>query len=82
MVGSGLFTLLKLECDKIRDAPCEGYLRTLVEGIKPFVVCLGVKVLTTCFPVRPLRSSCVLCRDYRVCFCRWHSISDLCRPRE
>ncbi|KAF3540171.1 hypothetical protein F2Q69_00021567 [Brassica cretica] len=28
-----------------------------VSGIKPFVVLLGVKVLMTCFPVRPLRSS-------------------------
>ncbi|KAL0836196.1 hypothetical protein Bca101_088085 [Brassica carinata] len=46
MVGSGLFTLLKVECDKIRAAPCEGCLLTLVEGIKPFVVRLGVKKLT------------------------------------
>ncbi|WZZ70982.1 hypothetical protein YC2023_082352 [Brassica napus] len=37
MVGSCLFTLLKVECDKIGAAPCEGFLRTLVEGIKPFV---------------------------------------------
>ncbi|KAF2619087.1 hypothetical protein F2Q68_00039756 [Brassica cretica] len=29
----------------------------LFEGIKPFVVRLGVKVLMTCFPARPLRSS-------------------------
>ena len=56
-VGSGLFTLLKVECDKIRTAPCEGCLRTLVEGIKPFVVHLRVKVLMISFPARPLRSS-------------------------
>ena len=42
MVGSGLFTLLKVESDKIRAAPCEGWLRTLVAGIKPFVVRPGV----------------------------------------
>ena len=82
MVGSGLFTLLKVECGKIGAAPWKGLLRTLVEGIKHFVVRFGVKSLTTSFPVRPLRSSCVSCRDYRACFCRWHSISDLCRPRE
>ncbi|KAF2577299.1 hypothetical protein F2Q68_00005249 [Brassica cretica] len=29
----------------------------LVEGIKPFVVRLGIKVLMTSFPARPLRSS-------------------------
>ncbi|KAF3512642.1 hypothetical protein F2Q69_00006712 [Brassica cretica] len=50
MVGSGLFTLLKVECDKIRVAPCEGCLRTLVEGIKHFVVHPGVEILRTCFP--------------------------------
>ncbi|KAF2595019.1 hypothetical protein F2Q70_00043764 [Brassica cretica] len=50
MVGSGMFTLLKSECDKIRAAPCEGYLRTLVEGIKTFVVHPGVEILKTCFP--------------------------------
>ncbi|KAF3527759.1 hypothetical protein DY000_02039792 [Brassica cretica] len=47
MVGSGLFTLLKVECDKIRAAPREGCLLTLVEGIKPFVVRLGVKDLVS-----------------------------------
>ena len=57
MVGSGLFTLLKANCNKIRAVPCEGCLRTLVEGIKPFVVHLGVEILKTCFPVRPLLSS-------------------------
>ena len=65
MVGSGLFVLLKLECDKIRAAPCEGCLRTLVERIKPFVVRPGFEILTTCFPVRPLWSSYVLCRGNR-----------------
>ncbi|WZZ69908.1 hypothetical protein YC2023_081278 [Brassica napus] len=43
--------------EKIGAAPYDGCLRTLVEGIKPFVVRLGVKVLMTCFPARPLRSS-------------------------
>ncbi|WZZ88325.1 hypothetical protein YC2023_116904 [Brassica napus] len=45
-----MFTVLKVECDKIRYAPCEGCLRTLVEGIKSFVVRPGVEILTTCFP--------------------------------
>ncbi|KAF2608813.1 hypothetical protein F2Q68_00044262 [Brassica cretica] len=45
-----------VECDKIRAEPCEGCLRTLVEGIKPFVVHPGVEILKTCFSVRPLRS--------------------------
>ena len=62
MLGSGLFTILKVECDKIRAAPCEGYLRTFVRGIKPFVVRPRVEILTTCFPVRPLRSSYMSCR--------------------
>ena len=74
---SGLPALLRVERDKIGAAPYNGCLLTLVEGIKPFIVRFGVKVLTTCFPVRPLRSSCVSRRDYRSCFCRWHSISDL-----
>ncbi|KAF3512644.1 hypothetical protein F2Q69_00006714 [Brassica cretica] len=39
---------LSSECDKIRDAPCEGCLRTLV--IKPFVVRPGVEILKTFFP--------------------------------
>nr|VDD44638.1 unnamed protein product [Brassica oleracea] len=39
----------------IGAAPYEGCLRTLVEGIKPFVVRLGVKMLTICFPMRHLR---------------------------
>ena len=56
-VVSGLLALLKVERDKIGAAPYDGCLRTLVEGIKPFVVCFGVKVLMTCFPARPLRSS-------------------------
>ncbi|WZZ36518.1 hypothetical protein YC2023_019919 [Brassica napus] len=42
--------------DKIWDAPYDGCLRTLVEGIKRFVVRLGVKVCMTSFPARPLRS--------------------------
>ena len=42
---------------KIGAAPYDGCLRTLVEGIKPFVVRLGVNVLITSFPARPLRSS-------------------------
>ena len=67
MVGSGMLTLLKVECDKIGAAPRKGCLHTLVEGIKPFLVRLGVKVLTTCFSVRPLWSSGVSCRDYRAC---------------
>ena len=57
MVGStGLLTLLKVECDKIRVPPCEGCQRTLVEGIKPFSDRPGVKILKTCFLVRPLQS--------------------------
>ena len=56
-VVSGLRALLKVERDKIGAVPYDGCLRTLVEGIKPFVVRLGVKVLMTCFPARPLRSS-------------------------
>nr|VDD24248.1 unnamed protein product [Brassica oleracea] len=50
MVGSGLFTLLKVECNKIKAAPCEGCLRTLVEGIKPFILRPRVEILPTCFP--------------------------------
>ncbi|WZZ59514.1 hypothetical protein YC2023_059621 [Brassica napus] len=46
-----------LERDKIGAAPYDGCLRTLVEGIKPFIVRLGVKVRMTSFPARPLRSS-------------------------
>ena len=65
MVGSGLFTLLKVERDMIRAVPCEVCLRTLVEGIKPFVVCFGVEIITTYFPVRPIRSSYVSCRGNR-----------------
>ena len=56
-VVSGLFALLRVERDKIGAAPNDGYLRTLVEGIKPFVVRFGVKVLMTYFPARSLRSS-------------------------
>uniref|UniRef100_A0A0D3DKL5 Uncharacterized protein n=1 Tax=Brassica oleracea var. oleracea TaxID=109376 RepID=A0A0D3DKL5_BRAOL len=56
-VVNGLLALLKLERDKIGAAPYDGCLRTLVDGIKPFVVRLGVKVLMTSFPARPLRSS-------------------------
>ena len=48
MVGSGMFTLLKVECDKIWAAPCEGCLQTLVDRIKPFVVRPGVEILTIC----------------------------------
>uniref|UniRef100_A0A0D2ZQA8 Uncharacterized protein n=1 Tax=Brassica oleracea var. oleracea TaxID=109376 RepID=A0A0D2ZQA8_BRAOL len=55
-VVSGLLALLKVELDKIGAAPYDGCLRTLVEGIKPFVVRLGVKVCMTSFPARPLRS--------------------------
>ncbi|WZZ77407.1 hypothetical protein YC2023_097979 [Brassica napus] len=47
----------EFERDKIGSAPYDGCLRTLVEGLKLFVVRLGVKVLMTCFPARPLRSS-------------------------
>ena len=54
---SGLLALLKVERDKIGAAPYDGCLRTLVEGIKPFVVRLGVKVLMTHFSARPLQSS-------------------------
>ena len=53
---SGLLALLKVERGKIGAAPYDGCLRTLVEGIKPFVVRLGVKVCMTSFPARPLRS--------------------------
>ncbi|KAF3583555.1 hypothetical protein F2Q69_00027492 [Brassica cretica] len=42
-VVSGLLALLKVERDKIGAAPYDGCVRTLVEGIKPFVVRLGVK---------------------------------------
>ncbi|CAN6827737.1 unnamed protein product [Brassica oleracea var. botrytis] len=55
-VVSGLLALLKVERDKIGVAPYDSCLRTLVEGIKPFVVRLGVKVCMTSFPARPLRS--------------------------
>uniref|UniRef100_A0A0D3E9Y4 Uncharacterized protein n=1 Tax=Brassica oleracea var. oleracea TaxID=109376 RepID=A0A0D3E9Y4_BRAOL len=44
-VVSGLLALLKVERDKIGAAPYDGCLRTLVEGIKPFVIRLGVKRL-------------------------------------
>ena len=54
---SGLLALLKVEGNKIGAAPYDGCLRTLVEGIKPFVVRLGVNVCMTSFPARPLRSS-------------------------
>ena len=54
---SRLLALLRVECDKIGDVPYDDCLCTLVEGIKHFVVRLGVKVLMTCFPARPLRSS-------------------------
>ena len=54
---NGFLALLKIERDKIGAAPYDGCLRTLVEGIKPFVVRLGVKVLMTSFPVGPLWSS-------------------------
>ena len=54
---SGLLALLKVERDKIGASPYDSCLRTLVEGIKPFVVRLGVKVLMTSFPARLLRSS-------------------------
>uniref|UniRef100_A0A0D3AAY6 Uncharacterized protein n=1 Tax=Brassica oleracea var. oleracea TaxID=109376 RepID=A0A0D3AAY6_BRAOL len=47
-VASGLFALLKVERDKIGAAPYDGCLRTLVEGIKPFVVRLGVKFSAVC----------------------------------
>ena len=56
-VVNGFLALLKIERDKIGAAPYDGCLRTLVEGIKPFVVRLGVKVLMTSFPVGPLWSS-------------------------
>ncbi|KAF3559159.1 hypothetical protein F2Q69_00013090 [Brassica cretica] len=42
-VVSGLLALLRVELDKIGAAPYDGCLRTLVDGIKPFVVRLGVK---------------------------------------
>ena len=54
---SDLLALLRVERDKIRATPYDGCLRTLVERIKPFIVRLGVKVLMTYFPARPLRSS-------------------------
>ncbi|WZY87185.1 hypothetical protein YC2023_033569 [Brassica napus] len=53
-----------MECDQIGAAPYEGCQCTLVKGIKPFVVRSGVKILTICFPVRPVRSSYVSCRGY------------------
>ncbi|WZY72505.1 hypothetical protein YC2023_004745 [Brassica napus] len=49
-VVSGLLVLLTVECDKIGAAPCEGCLRTFVEGIKRFVVRPRVEILKTCFP--------------------------------
>uniref|UniRef100_A0A0D3CR94 Uncharacterized protein n=1 Tax=Brassica oleracea var. oleracea TaxID=109376 RepID=A0A0D3CR94_BRAOL len=51
-VVCGLLVLLRVKCDKIGAAPCEGCLRTLVEGIKPFVVRPGVEILKTFFPQR------------------------------
>ncbi|KAF3486188.1 hypothetical protein F2Q69_00053076 [Brassica cretica] len=42
-VVSGLLALLRVEHDKTGAAPYDGCLRTLVEGIKPFGVRLGVK---------------------------------------
>uniref|UniRef100_A0A0D3ASE4 Uncharacterized protein n=1 Tax=Brassica oleracea var. oleracea TaxID=109376 RepID=A0A0D3ASE4_BRAOL len=42
-VVSGLLALLRVERDKVGAAPYDGCLRTRVEGIKPFVVRLGVK---------------------------------------
>ena len=46
---SGLLALLKVQRDKIGAAPYDSCLRTHVEGIKPFVVCLGVQFLITSF---------------------------------
>ena len=48
-VVSGLLALIRVESDKIGAAPYYGCLRILVEGIKPFVVRLGVKVLRLVF---------------------------------
>ncbi|KAL0706237.1 hypothetical protein Bca4012_072663 [Brassica carinata] len=59
--------LMRMECEKIGVVPYEGRLRTLVEGIKPFVFHPGVKVLMTCFPVRPLRSSYYKVGDKQGC---------------
>ncbi|KAF2545090.1 hypothetical protein F2Q70_00023410 [Brassica cretica] len=42
-VVSGLLALLKVEGGKIGAGPYDGYLRTLVIGIKLFIVRLGVK---------------------------------------
>ena len=45
------------ESGMLQDWGYDGCLRTLVAGIKPFIVRLGVKILMTYFPARPLRSS-------------------------
>ncbi|KAF3559160.1 hypothetical protein F2Q69_00013091 [Brassica cretica] len=76
MVGSGLFTLLKVECDKIRAAPYEGCLRTLVEGSSLSSFVLELRFLEPVFqlPVRPLRSSYVSCGGYQACCCQWNFI--------
>ncbi|KAL0847089.1 hypothetical protein Bca101_020335 [Brassica carinata] len=63
------FALLRVEYDKVGAATYDGFLHTLDGGIKPLVVCLGVKILMTCFPARPLRSNCMLCSVYRACCC-------------
>ncbi|WZZ50402.1 hypothetical protein YC2023_050509 [Brassica napus] len=54
-VNQEIEMLVHVQRDKIGAAPYDGCLRTLVEGIKPFVVRLGVKVCMTSFPARPLR---------------------------
>ncbi|WZZ27818.1 hypothetical protein YC2023_011219 [Brassica napus] len=56
---------VNFERNKIGAAPYDGCLRTLVEGIKPFVVRLGVKVCMTSFPARPLRVFDTMPRDVR-----------------
>ncbi|KAL0656505.1 hypothetical protein Bca4012_077089 [Brassica carinata] len=55
-VVSVLLALIRVERDKIGAAPYDGCLRTLVEGIKPFVVRLGVKWPRAWLP--HLRFSC------------------------
>nr|VDD31109.1 unnamed protein product [Brassica oleracea] len=47
-VASGLLALLNVERDKIGAAPYDGCLCTLVTGVKPFVVRLGVKFSAVC----------------------------------
>ena len=61
-VVSGILALQRVERDKIGAAPYDACLRTIVEGIKPFVFRLGVKILMICFQ-RDLYGLVVCCVD-------------------